>query len=74
MPSVAIWMDLEIVAQSEVSQKEKDKYHIMLLICGIQKNVIDELTCKQKQNHRCTKQTYGYQRGNWWWDELGDWD
>ena len=35
MPSVAIWMDLEIVAQSEVSQKEKDKYHIMLLICGI---------------------------------------
>ena len=35
MPSVAIWMDLEIVAQSEVSQKEKDKYHIMLLRCGI---------------------------------------
>ena len=35
MPSVAIWMDLETVAQSEGSQKEKDKYHIMLLICGI---------------------------------------
>ena len=35
MPSVAIWMDLETVAQSEGSQKEKDKYHIMLLIRGI---------------------------------------
>ena len=35
MPSVAIWMGLEAVTQSEVSQKEKDKYHRMLLICGI---------------------------------------
>ena len=28
-------MDLETVIQSEVSQKEKNKYHIILLICGI---------------------------------------
>ena len=35
MPSVAVWMDLETVTQCEVSQREKDKYHIMLLICGI---------------------------------------
>ena len=28
MPFAATWMDLEIVIQSEVSQKEKDKYHI----------------------------------------------
>ena len=28
-------MDLEIVIQSEVSQKGKDKYHIISLICGI---------------------------------------
>ena len=31
----ATWMDLEIVIQSEVSQKEKDKCRIILLICGI---------------------------------------
>ena len=31
----AICMDLEIVTQNEVSQKEKEKCHIMLLICGI---------------------------------------
>ena len=29
------WMDLEIVIQSEVSQKVQNKYHIILLICGI---------------------------------------
>ena len=32
---VAIWIDLEIVILSEVSQTEKDKYSMMLLICGI---------------------------------------
>ena len=27
MPFAATWMDLEIIMLSEVSQKEKDKYH-----------------------------------------------
>ena len=31
----ATWMDLEITVLSKVSQKEKDKYHMILLICGI---------------------------------------
>ena len=34
MPFAATWMDLEIIVLSEVSQKEKDKYHISLT-CGI---------------------------------------
>ena len=29
------WMDQESVIQSEVSQTEKDKYHMILLTCGI---------------------------------------
>ena len=29
------WMDLETVIQSEVSQKEKNKYCIIMHICGI---------------------------------------
>ena len=29
------WMNLEPVIHSEVSQKEKDKYHILIHICGI---------------------------------------
>ena len=29
------WMNLEPIIQSEVSQKEKDKYHILTYIYGI---------------------------------------
>ena len=32
---VVMWVDLETVIQSEVSQKEKNKYYIISLICGI---------------------------------------
>ena len=35
MPFAATWMDLEIVIVSKISQKEKDRYHMILLICGI---------------------------------------
>ena len=35
MPFVATWMDLEIIILSEISQTEKDKYHMISLICGI---------------------------------------
>ena len=35
MPFVATWMDPEIFILSEVSQKEKDNYHMISLICGI---------------------------------------
>ena len=38
MPFAATWMDLEISILSEVSQIEEDKYHVILLICGILKN------------------------------------
>ena len=34
-PFAATWMDLEIVIVSEVSQTEKDKYHMISFICGI---------------------------------------
>ena len=33
----ATWMHLEIIILSEVSQTEKDKYHMILFICGIKK-------------------------------------
>ena len=35
MPFAATWMQLEIIILCEVSQKEKDKYHRVSLICGI---------------------------------------
>ena len=34
-PLAEIWMDLEIVIPSELSQTEKEKYHMPSLICGI---------------------------------------
>ena len=33
----ATWMDLEFIILSEVSQTEKDKYHMTMLIYGILK-------------------------------------
>ena len=32
---VVMWMELESVIQSEVSQTEKDKYHMISLTCEI---------------------------------------
>ena len=42
-------MQLEIIILSEVSQKEKDKYYMISLICGILKQMIQmNLFTKQK--------------------------
>ena len=35
LPFATIWMDLENIMLSEISQSEKDKYHVISLICGI---------------------------------------
>ena len=35
MPFAATWMDLELIILSEVSQTQKDKYHMISFICGI---------------------------------------
>ena len=43
MPFAATGKDLEIVILSEVSQKEKNKYHILMCIYKIQKSGIGDL-------------------------------
>ena len=35
LPFAETWMDLEMIIPSEVSQTQKDKYHMMSLICAI---------------------------------------
>ena len=35
LPFAAVWMDLENIMLSEISQSEKDKYHMISLMCGI---------------------------------------
>ena len=36
MPFAKTWLDLEMIILGEISQKEKDKHHMVSLICGIQ--------------------------------------
>ena len=33
--SATLWVDLENIMLSEISQSEKDKYHVTSFICGI---------------------------------------
>ena len=35
LPFVTAWMDLEIIMLSEISQSVKDRYHMILFMCGI---------------------------------------
>ena len=64
MPSAELWIDLKIVLQSEVSQKERNRYHVVSRVCGSTNMIQMNLFAKQKQSHRCGKQTYDYQGGS----------
>ena len=59
------WMNLEPIIQSEVSQKEKEKYHILMHIYGIQKNGTEEFICSaamEKQTQRIDLWAWGEER------------
>ena len=56
------WMNLEPIIQSEVSQKKKDKYHILTHIFGIQKDDTEEVIYRlamEKQTQRTDLWTWG---------------
>ena len=55
MSFAATWMDTEIILLSEVSQKEKGKYHMIPLIFGIYKNDTNELICKIETDSQTQK-------------------
>ena len=63
MPFAAIWMGPEIIMLSEVNQKEKDKYHMILFTCGAENMTQTNISMKWKQIHRQRKQTCGCPRG-----------
>ena len=50
MPFAATWMDLEIVILIEVSQTQKDKYHIYRLYVESKRNVQMNLFKKQLES------------------------
>ena len=57
------WMNLEPVIQNEVSQKEKDKYRILMHMCESRKMVPKNLFAGQHWRNRHREQTYGRGRG-----------
>ena len=62
-PFVATWMDLEIILPSEVSQTEKDKYHVMSLMCGIKNTA--QMSPSMKQTCGCQCRGWGGGRMDW---------
>ena len=51
MSFAAMWMDLESVIMSEVSQTENEKYQMTSLLCGIYKEII-QMSLLKKQRLR----------------------
>ena len=41
-----MWMGLEGVTQSDVSQREKTSIVVLMHVCGIEKDGTDDLTCR----------------------------
>ena len=69
--------DLEIVIDSEINQKEKDKDRIVSLTCAKtikMKNNKDELTSKAETESQIQKTNLWLSVGQGGWDELEDWD
>ena len=54
------WMKLEPIIQSEVSQKGKHQYSILMHIyMEFRKMVMMTLYTRQQEKHRCKEQTFG---------------
>ena len=72
MPFAATWMQIQMLIVSKVSQKEKDKYHIMSLISVIyykaQMNLSTEKKLMDLENRLVVAQGEGRE-----WDGLGTW-
>ena len=68
------WMKLEPIIQSEVSQKEKHQYSILLHIyMEFRKMVRITLYARQQKRHRCIEQSFGLCGKGQGWDNLGEW-
>ena len=71
MPFAATWMEPETLILSEVSQKEKDRYHMISHIWNLIHGKKMNLSTEKKQTHGHGEQTCGCQeegggsRRNW---------
>ena len=64
MPFAAIWKELDFTKISEGSQKQKDKYHMISLLCGITSMTQMDLYTQQKEAHTQSKHRSSCREGD----------
>ena len=69
---ISSWQSLLYTVNSR-SQEEKNKYHMLMHTCRIQKNGTDEFISKAEQRNRHREWIYGYREKRGGWDGLGYW-
>ena len=71
MQFAATGMELETLILGKVNQKEKDRHHMISLICGVQNMAQNDLSTKQKRLWTCRTLMFAGGRGRVDW-ESGD--
>ena len=66
------WVNLEPIIQSEVSQKEKDKYHVIIHYMESRKIVSTMLCAGQQRRRRHKEETLGHSGRRRGRDDLGE--
>ena len=77
VPFAEMWVDLESVTQSEVSQKEKKQIPVVNAYMWNLKNAMGYLIHKaemETQTQRTDRTNMRIPRGKAGWDEFRDWD
>ena len=64
------WMKLEPIIQSEVSQKDKDQYSILMHIYGLLKDDNDNPICKTEKETQMYRTDFGLCGRGRGWDVL----
>ena len=64
------WMKLGPIIQSEVNQKEKYQYSILIIYMEFRKIVTMTLYVRQQKKHRCKEETFGLCDRRRRWDDL----
>ena len=67
------WMKLELIIQSEVSQKEKHQHSILTHIYGFRNIIMIIPYARQQKRHRSIEQSFGLCGRGRGWDDLGEW-
>ena len=66
------WMKPEPIIQSEVSQKEKYQYSILIHIWNLERSLMITLYARQQKRQRCVEQSFGLCGRGRGWDDLGE--